>query len=261
MDSFIRPKLSYSNVVATIALFVALGGAAVAAGLPRHSVGPRQLKHGAVTSAALRRGAVKAAKLAKGSVIAGKLASGSVLPGAIATGAVTSTKIASNAITGTAIATGAIGAGKLAGSAVTTAKIANGAVTNAKLDDEVAPLLGTLRSGQTLRGVFDLGTKTPAGGGFVSQGASFPFPLAGMPAESSVLEVGKSNAACPGVTGTNLQTPNASPGNLCVYFAPHLEEVELKIESPSRLGFGLRASATGAGEEFDITGFWAVTAP
>ena len=29
------PKLTYANVIATIALFVALGGAAVAAGLPQ----------------------------------------------------------------------------------------------------------------------------------------------------------------------------------------------------------------------------------
>ena len=43
------PKLNYSNVIATIALFVALGGAAVAAGLPKNSVGTKQLKRGAVT--------------------------------------------------------------------------------------------------------------------------------------------------------------------------------------------------------------------
>ena len=43
-------KLSYSNVIATIALFVALGGVAVAAGLPKNSVGPKQFKSGAVTT-------------------------------------------------------------------------------------------------------------------------------------------------------------------------------------------------------------------
>ena len=31
-------------MIATIALFVALGGVAVAAGLPKNSVGPKQLK-------------------------------------------------------------------------------------------------------------------------------------------------------------------------------------------------------------------------
>ena len=146
-----RPKLSYSNVIATIALFVALGGAAIAAGLPRHSVGARQLKRGAVTTRALRRGAVTSAKLAQGSVVAGKLGSSAVSQGTIADGAVTSG----------AIASGAVNAGKLGSNAVTTGKIANGAITTAKLGSEVAPLLGALRSGQTLRGVFEPRHESP----------------------------------------------------------------------------------------------------
>ena len=165
MHFALRPKLSYSNVIATIALFVALGGAAIAAGLPRHSVGARQLKRGAITTRALRRGAVTSAKLAQGSVVAGKLGSSAVSQGTIADGAVTSG----------AIASGAVNAGKLGSNAVTTGKIANGAITTAKLGSEVAPLLGALRSGQTLRGVFELGTKASEAGDFVSDGVSFPF--------------------------------------------------------------------------------------
>ena len=47
-------RLTYANVIATLALFVALGGASYAAiVLPAHSVGPRQLRTGAVTPAAL----------------------------------------------------------------------------------------------------------------------------------------------------------------------------------------------------------------
>ena len=47
-------RLSYANVIATIALFVALGGASYAAiVLPAHSVGRRQLRTGAVTPAVL----------------------------------------------------------------------------------------------------------------------------------------------------------------------------------------------------------------
>jgi hypothetical protein len=61
---FPRPKLTYANVIATIALFVALGGAAVAAGLPKNSVGPKQLKRGAVTAPDIRKGAVTAGKIA-----------------------------------------------------------------------------------------------------------------------------------------------------------------------------------------------------
>jgi hypothetical protein len=47
-----RPKLTYANVVATLALFIALGGASYAAlKLPKNSVGTKQLKKNAVTLA------------------------------------------------------------------------------------------------------------------------------------------------------------------------------------------------------------------
>jgi hypothetical protein len=47
-------RLTYANVIATLALFIALGGASYAVTeLPAHSVGTRQLKQGAVTPGAL----------------------------------------------------------------------------------------------------------------------------------------------------------------------------------------------------------------
>ena len=47
---WIKDRLSYANVVATLALFIAMGGASDAAlNLPPNSVGPRQLKRDAVT--------------------------------------------------------------------------------------------------------------------------------------------------------------------------------------------------------------------
>jgi len=51
----IRPRLSYANAVASLALFVALGGVSWAAvTLPTGSVGNRQLKPGAVSTAKVR---------------------------------------------------------------------------------------------------------------------------------------------------------------------------------------------------------------
>jgi hypothetical protein len=48
----LRGKLTYANVMATIAVFIALGGASYAATqLPKNSVGTKQLKKGAVTPA------------------------------------------------------------------------------------------------------------------------------------------------------------------------------------------------------------------
>jgi hypothetical protein len=65
-----RPRLTYANVVATIALFLALGGATALAtgGLPKNSVGSRQLKSKAVTTGKIAGGAVNGSKVAKESL-------------------------------------------------------------------------------------------------------------------------------------------------------------------------------------------------
>ena len=63
----IRSRLTYANVMATIAVFVALGGGAYAAlKLPANSVGPRQLKSGAVTPSKVAKSTVKLFKGQKG---------------------------------------------------------------------------------------------------------------------------------------------------------------------------------------------------
>jgi len=72
-----------ANVIAYLALFVALGGTSYAAiSIPRNSVGTRQLRNGAVTGAKLAKGAVTARKLAKGTV--GPVNLSSAIPGYIA---------------------------------------------------------------------------------------------------------------------------------------------------------------------------------
>jgi len=55
----VRPALNYANVLATVALFLALGGTTYALTLPRNSVDSKQLRRGSVGSAELRRGAVR----------------------------------------------------------------------------------------------------------------------------------------------------------------------------------------------------------
>jgi hypothetical protein len=52
-----------SNVIAYLALFLALGGTAYAVSLPSNSVGTKQLKNNAVTQKKLKRGAVTTAKV------------------------------------------------------------------------------------------------------------------------------------------------------------------------------------------------------
>lgn len=60
-----RPKLSYANLISTLALFIALGGSSYAAiTLPHNSVGSAQIRTGAVGTSELRSGAVHLADIA-----------------------------------------------------------------------------------------------------------------------------------------------------------------------------------------------------
>ena len=71
----VRKRLSYANVVATIALFLALSGGVVwAAG----KVGSKSLKANAVTAGKIRRNAVTNAKIRSSAVTAPKIKSGAV---------------------------------------------------------------------------------------------------------------------------------------------------------------------------------------
>lgn len=257
-----RPQLSYANVIATIALFVALGGAAVAASLPKNSVGTKQLKHGAVTPADLRKGAVTAGKIAPKAVVAGKLGANAVLPGNLGNGIITTNKLSDGAVIAAKIKNGVVTTNKLDNEAVTTAKLGAGSVTLGKLADDVAPLLGTLNSGQTLRGVFDVGAVASAAGDIGREAQSFQFPLLGAPAVT-VLGPGQTSANCAGLGGGNAQTPQATAGNLCVYITEEANldgTTPLAVENNTRLGFGLAAKAGGSGS-FHALGQWAVTAP
>ena len=65
----LKSKLTYANVMATIAVFIALGGASYAATqLPKNSVGSKQLKKNSVTTAKVKKEAITAAKVKKGTL-------------------------------------------------------------------------------------------------------------------------------------------------------------------------------------------------
>jgi hypothetical protein len=257
---FPHPKLNYANVIATIALFVALGGAAVAAGLPKNSVGQNQLKRGAVTAAKLKRGAVTSGKIAPRAVTAGKLGANAVLPGNLGNGIITTNKLSDQAVIASKIKNGVITNNKLNNGAVTTAKLGDKSVTLGKLADNIAPLLGTLKSGQTLRGVFAIG-----GDPKVSlDSQSFQFPLLNPPAapDANIQEAGKTTTACAGISGAS--TPQAAAGQLCVYItakSAKFENLGFDPAATNRLGFGLAATFTEPDPANAVSGQWAATAP
>ena len=80
----LRARLTYANVVATIALFFALTGGAVYAARKIHS---RNIARNAVKSRNLAKNAVKVRNLAPNSVNSSKIADGSIAPADFAPGA------------------------------------------------------------------------------------------------------------------------------------------------------------------------------
>jgi hypothetical protein len=113
----IAKRLSYANVVSTLALILALGGSGAwaIAQLPAKSIGAKQLRPGAVTADKIRKHAVTAPKIQAEAVKSGKLAAGAVKEAKLANAAV--------------------GYQKLADGAVSTEKIAPEAVTGAQLNE------------------------------------------------------------------------------------------------------------------------------
>ncbi|HWI69464.1 MAG TPA: hypothetical protein VNS88_14010 [Nitrospiraceae bacterium] len=100
----IRQRLTYANVVSTLALILVVGGAtALAAKVPKHSVGPHQLRSNAVTTPKIKANAVTTRKIKKNAVTAIKIKDGAIKENKLNSSAVTTSKIAGNAVTGAKI--------------------------------------------------------------------------------------------------------------------------------------------------------------
>lgn len=112
----LRKRLTYANVMSSIAVFLILGGATAFAA---KKIGSNEIKGNSITTGKVKKEAITRAKIKKAAIDASKLDDDSV----------TTSKIADNAVT----------TGKIANDAVTTGKIANGAVNTAKLSADAQP--------------------------------------------------------------------------------------------------------------------------
>ena len=119
----LRKHLNPATVLSCIALFVALSGAAYAAGIGKKSVKTQHLGNGSVTALKIHNGAVTTPKLRNLAVTNPK----------IGDAAVSSTKIANGAVRSAALGGQVVTTGKLKNEAVTASKIQNGAVSSGKL--------------------------------------------------------------------------------------------------------------------------------
>ncbi len=126
---------------------------------------------------------------------------------------------------------------------------------------EPGPLVETLPSGKTERGMYVFnGTASTAGGAYTpNTSISYPLPLTFTPTANFIKKGGSSTTQCPGTTSA----PTAAPGNLCVYEDRDdngfTTGVDLESETP-HFGALLYVEPT-AGSNYEIEGTYAVTAP
>lgn len=90
----IRKRITYANVMSSIAVFLVVGGASAFAAthLGKNSVGTKQLKNNAVTTAKIKKNAVTGAKIKNGTITGSKINLGTL-------GTVPSASSAGNAAT------------------------------------------------------------------------------------------------------------------------------------------------------------------
>lgn len=82
----IHKRLTYANVMSSIAVFLILGGGAAIAAksiLPKNSVGKKQLQANAVTTAKIKKNAVTTAKIKKNAVTTAKIRNEAVTGGKV----------------------------------------------------------------------------------------------------------------------------------------------------------------------------------
>lgn len=109
----LRARLTYANVISTLALFIALGGATAFAAtqLPKNSVGSPQIKKNAVKTGDIAPNAVRVGKLAPEAAKAGKIAKNAITTDRIRANAVTGSKVKDGSLQATDFAPGQLPAG------------------------------------------------------------------------------------------------------------------------------------------------------
>lgn len=95
----IRKRLTYANVMSSIAVFLVVGGATAFAALGKNTVGTKQLKKNAVTSAKIKNNAVTTNKIKANAVNGAKVKDGSLTGADINLGALGTVPSAANANT------------------------------------------------------------------------------------------------------------------------------------------------------------------
>lgn len=127
-SAYKRLKDNYAAIVATLALFIALGGTTMAA--TGVTITGKQIKNGTITAADIKKAGIDAKVIGKNAVTSS----------AIKAGAVGTEEIKPDAVTSSTIAPAAVGTQEIGANAVTSEQIGNGDIKSADIGDgEVTP--------------------------------------------------------------------------------------------------------------------------
>jgi hypothetical protein len=175
----IRGAISYSNVVATAALFLALsGGAAYAAStMGKGSVTSANLAPNAVTSRSIAKDAVKSKNLAAKAVQSRNIAKNAVKSKSLAANAVQSKNIGKNAVTSKSLAANAVTGEKIKKEAITASNVKQATLTRSNL--ATGTLAGLQVAEVTAAGIPGLTTATETGTSVPLSGSASFTPQAG----------------------------------------------------------------------------------
>jgi hypothetical protein len=128
---------------------------------------------------------------------------------------------------------------------------------------EPGPLLDTLGSGQTLFGKYYALDNPAPSGQFAIDVVSYQFPLPEVPSEHYLPPGAPSTPECPGST----DDPLAAPGQLCVYSEARggvqttYSGDGINFDKKDLFGFAVNVVSSGTANPFYDVGSWAVTAP
>jgi len=264
----IRKKLSYANVMASVAVFAALGGGAFAA--------TQKAAKDTVVSSSIKNGKVKSSDLKDGGVGIGDLAADSVGAAALRDGEVGSAELANGGVSGEDVADDGLTGADLAGDSVTGGDVDEGTlgtVPDASQLGGVTPEQylsygSVMPSGITIRGVW--GGREYGSGNPMIQDYSFPFAAAQQLNDNQVNFAAGGNSGNigndddPTCTG-NVASPTAPAGKVCLYVSADdllasPDSAEGRGASSARRGFSVRGPSLAAGD-VEAHGSWAFTTP
>jgi len=121
----IRKRLTYANVMSSLAVFLILGGATAFAAVKK--IGANEIKANSIKTGKIVKEAVTEGKIKNGAVTEGKIADGAVTTNKLADNAVTTAKIANDAVTGEKVKESTLGQVPSAATATTATNAVNAA--------------------------------------------------------------------------------------------------------------------------------------